>query len=1082
MTSPTQAASKSPFLAFLFVALVFGCVRPAFAESPAGGITIQNVNDMGDRIEFGFTSSWPPGTSYQAQYLRTLGNVWVDIPDASIEPTEVAGEFQVTAPMFGGNSGFYRVFNAVSLPTDPIMDTLGERDPEEIILIWNQRGADFSQNPVRGRLFYHVTATPGGSIQNNLLRSYPDPDSPAFDFDATLATDASGAQDILLADLTGDGRADPLIACVSPEGFITLAFVNLAAADFSWAMSFRFHLEHLQVRPADTVPPVIRLLAANLHDGQGTEVVLAYTGADGAVHFVVLKFAPDLGSVEIEAEFTAAPLPFVRSGGLQDRSGRFDIAVGDFDGDGFDEIALLAAEAITVPDGIENWQLKVRFFDFDANEFQFVADTIPAQDSVLYIHDNRTNRWLSRVAAHAADFNGDGRAELAAAYHVAFAGQSSFWYLQIVKPGGDLASVSFGPDQRMQVDSTSGTNGYPLCLLTGEFDGDPAPELVYGARQLFIYNVGTDLSLNHLATGGLNTDSETDARRFLALAQLDNRDPNIGYRPEIVSVVDSLINGNSQRRFTVRTYKVTGDPQDFLSISPDAVIQGEVSSNAPRFFALGTADMGGNGVKLGTPRRFSRTVTGKPIVIVNSPPVHFTVLDGTEYDVNRLFPVGACAGSGTCNFFSRYSGSTTQGVTVEKRWERGWDFSATVSGGFTVPIIDVGVGVEVQTKFGEQLDSYTSQAETTRVEVQVDAVGEDRIYAATITYTIWEYPVLVDGETVGHVVVIDPGVTSQNWFGSKSIVAQNYRQYHEVGNLLSYRSTTQPYDGADFVRNIISADTFTVDSSSSFIWRLTRTVGSTTTESKTFNFAVNASADFDIPIPFIPNVKLEGGYDSSRLRSSTSTITDEQGMAAYLGNLEGSIAGTAYSITPFVYWDRSGAVVLDYAVTLPAGTPSIPTFWGQNYSAKSDPAFILPWRLDPEKGNNLPHPSLRQLTREIATIPAEPRPGEEVRLLARISNFSLLGTPGTFKVRFYLGDPAHGGTLITATDGRTEVLAPASIPAQGKAIVELPWRIPADATATSLQVYAVIDPDNQIDEIHEDNNIGWNEIFLRRTP
>ena len=69
------------------------------------------------------------------------------------------------------------------------------------------------------------------------------------------------------------------------------------------------------------------------------------------------------------------------------------------------------------------------------------------------------------------------------------------------------------------------------------------------------------------------------------------------------------------------------------------------------------------------------------------------------------------------------------------------------------------------------------------MEVQVDAVGDDRVYATTVNYTIWEYPVLVDGQTVGHIVVIDPGVTSQNWFGSKSIVAQNYRQYHEDNNV-----------------------------------------------------------------------------------------------------------------------------------------------------------------------------------------------------------------------------------------------------------------------------------------------------------
>jgi hypothetical protein len=40
--------------------------------------------------------------------------------------------------------------------------------------------------------------------------------------------------------------------------------------------------------------------------------------------------------------------------------------------------------------------------------------------------------------------------------------------------------------------------------------------------------------------------------------------------------------------------------------------------------------------------------------------------------------------------------------------------------------------------------------------------------------------------------------------------------------------------------------------------------------------------------------------------------------------------------------------------------------WGQQYATRSDPAFILPWRLDPEKGLALANESQRQLTREIA--------------------------------------------------------------------------------------------------------------------
>ena len=91
-------------------------------------------------------------------------------------------------------------------------------------------------------------------------------------------------------------------------------------------------------------------------------------------------------------------------------------------------------------------------------------------------------------------------------------------------------------------------------------------------------------------------------------------------------------------------------------------------------------------------------------------------------------------------------------------------------------------------------------------------------------------------------------------------------------------------------------------------------------------------------------------------------------------------------------------------------------------------------------------------------------------------------TPEVARFRTLIGDPANGGQLITGTDGRNEILVPANIAARGKQLVQLPWRIPQNATSVSLQIYAVIDTENQIDEIHEDNNVGWNEIFLRNAP
>lgn len=65
------------------------------------------------------------------------------------------------------------------------------------------------------------------------------------------------------------------------------------------------------------------------------------------------------------------------------------------------------------------------------------------------------------------------------------------------------------------------------------------------------------------------------------------------------------------------------------------------------------------------------------------------------------------------------------------------------------------------------------------------------------------------------------------------------------------------------------------------------------------------------------------------------------------------------------------------------------------------------------------------------------------------------------KVRFYLGDPNSGGTMIG--DGSIPLLSPRSdIVTDGVA-----WTPPAEGDFT---IYAIIDPDNAITETHEDNN------------
>jgi hypothetical protein len=170
-------------------------------------------------------------------------------------------------------------------------------------------------------------------------------------------------------------------------------------------------------------------------------------------------------------------------------------------------------------------------------------------------------------------------------------------------------------------------------------------------------------------------------------------------------------------------------------------------------------------------------------------------------------------------------------------------------------------------------------------------------------------------------------------------------------------------------------------------------------------------------------------------------------------------------VTPYAYWAKNGALVLDYKVSpLPTGS-----FWTQRYGGRPDLAFNLPWRLDPEKGLPLPgnDPSYRNRSRDVTFSTANPNDGDTLTIHALIRNHGLQEIASNVLVRFYLGHPSSGGTTI----GQTTLSG--GIPARGTALASLPWTVPA-STPQNARIYAIVDPDNAItNEVHENNNIAW---------
>jgi hypothetical protein len=162
--------------------------------------------------------------------------------------------------------------------------------------------------------------------------------------------------------------------------------------------------------------------------------------------------------------------------------------------------------------------------------------------------------------------------------------------------------------------------------------------------------------------------------------------------------------------------------------------------------------------------------------------------------------------------------------------------------------------------------------------------------------------------------------------------------------------------------------------------------------------------------------------------------------------------------------------VVDYAVrpeTAPPGQPK--TWWDVHYKNLPDPAFKLLWRYDPEKGFALTDPRKRYLNWEIVADPRNPAVGEQTTIRVPVYNYSLLPVSNV-PVRIYQGDPAAGGTLIGET-------VTGEIPPRGKEVVAVDWTVPNNVSRFA-SIYAVIDPDDTLNEVHETNNLSFNTIIL----
>ncbi|MEJ2618237.1 MAG: hypothetical protein P8Z35_24995, partial [Ignavibacteriaceae bacterium] len=209
----------------------------------------------------------------------------------------------------------------------------------------------------------------------------------------------------------------------------------------------------------------------------------------------------------------------------------------------------------------------------------------------------------------------------------------------------------------------------------------------------------------------------------------------------------------------------------------------------------------------------------QPLVVLNTPPIHFDILIGNKYDLNNIFNGNAPG------FYSTYEQQISQSVNLVSSTHNdvsdaaGVNLSGNVGATVQVAAEPLGVGgsvsasvatnflVKVEGTWGHSYSSEKSTTDTTSLDIGVAAKGDDQIYATTSSYDIWTYPVYIGNDTasiVNYINFASPVKTVGAWFPSKTYASNYYIPNHEVGNILSYLPSDSAMNNPDIDSSIVS--------------------------------------------------------------------------------------------------------------------------------------------------------------------------------------------------------------------------------------------------------------------------------------
>jgi hypothetical protein len=427
--------------------------------------------------------------------------------------------------------------------------------------------------------------------------------------------------------------------------------------------------------------------------------------------------------------------------------------------------------------------------------------------------------------------------------------------------------------------------------------------------------------------------------------------------------------------------------------------------------------------------------------------------------------------------YAQYDTVSTSAEIYSNESKREWDLST----GFEMSVGGGGhsVSASLENTYGENFSNASTQITEMEISEITKADLTDQVIYNGTNYAIWEYPVYGaeadDPEQVQTISVIWPltGNQTNSPTTRKSTWCDEnfYAPGHQLYNVWSYDHTALGVGGFDDLAENIKSKSTT--GGTDIAIRMSE--NSTATRSSGFHNQISAGLEYsyenELNIPFVGNVfdfsfraYANGSYAHESLSTFSTEVTDETGITVSYPS-----ADDLPNTNIYLYWAKAGYLVADYQTE-----PDNGGIWLRYEDP--DPAFILPWYGFPDPTAPvapLCGPDKQLFTHDIELDPTYVQNGDTVTMTATVRNFSAQSLSDV-DVRFYLGEPAADNDIGDCNIATLDRI-------NGPQQCNVTWEVAGGSGEE--KIYAVIDPDEYITEMHDEgdlinNNIGYRLLYV----